>query len=118
MVYTCIGCRTTRRIPAPPTLAADVPMDAPLSHVSTSTSLPVTKPPNSDPTSVTAMDVITAVGDLQPSGNSSGQVRSRKKAAVHRRPPLFVRDVGHVVFCGNERLDNMGAERGDGIYIT
>ncbi|KNZ80250.1 Ribonuclease P protein subunit rpr2 [Termitomyces sp. J132] len=62
MVYTCTGCNTSRRIPAPPTLRED---------------------------------------------------RQKRKTIPARIPPLFARDAGHVVFCGNERL--LG---GEGVYIT
>ena len=117
MVYTCTDCRTTRRIPAPPTLASDVP-----SHASTSES---SAPPNPDLAGVMAVDVTAmpdatqTVENAQSSSRASGgRVKARKKTAVPRRPPLFARDVGHVVFCGNERLDDTGEERGNGIYIT
>ena len=117
MVYMCTDCRTTRRIPAPPTLASDVP-----SHASTSES---SAPPNPDLAGVMAVDVTAmpdatqTVENAQSSSRASGgRVKARKKTAVPRRPPLFARDVGHVVFCGNERLDDTGEERGNGIYIT
>lgn len=118
MVYTCPSCRTWRRIPAPPTLSADVPMDTESLIGS------VTDPlaPNSDLAGVSAMDVTAEEVTAEQGSRTDGRTQSSgvghvklKKRAIPRRPPLFVRDVGHVVFCGNERLDIAG---GDGIYIT
>jgi ribonuclease P protein subunit RPR2 len=141
MVYTCTDCKTMRRIPAPPTLASDHDTSVPseetsFSHAHASTSS-VSAPPNPNlnpdtaSADVMAVDVTTimtpdacatpsrTVGDSQACSTAS-VVKMGKKAAraVPRRPPLFARDVGHVVFCGNERLDNVGKERGDGIYVT
>ncbi|KAJ7072026.1 RNAse P Rpr2/Rpp21/SNM1 subunit domain-containing protein [Mycena amicta] len=41
----------------------------------------------------------------------------RPSKAKARLPPLFARDVGHIVFRGNEQLAR-NSEFGDGIYIT
>ncbi|KAJ7085848.1 RNAse P Rpr2/Rpp21/SNM1 subunit domain-containing protein [Mycena crocata] len=42
----------------------------------------------------------------------------QSKRAIPRLPPLFARDVGHVVFCGNATLPAREPQCGDGIYIT
>lgn len=112
MVYTCMGCQTLRRIPAPPTLTADAP-----EHASTSTTALI----NSDPPDRDAPMDITADAAVEdkPTGPSGRRRRRGRKGPVPRQPPLFARDVGHVVFCGNERLDNSNVgSRGDGVFIT
>ncbi|KAJ7495909.1 RNAse P Rpr2/Rpp21/SNM1 subunit domain-containing protein [Mycena galericulata] len=40
------------------------------------------------------------------------------KRPLPRLPPLFARDVGHVVLCGNDKLPDRDPQLGDGIYIT
>lgn len=117
MVYTCTSCHTSRRIPAPPILNedTDILMDDVPGHASTSQ---ISKLPDS--VAVVAMDVTTeqdacpGVEDLK----SSGRRGKLRKTVVSRRPPLFARDGGHVVFCGNERLYSTGVERDNGIYIV
>ncbi|KAJ7899055.1 RNAse P Rpr2/Rpp21/SNM1 subunit domain-containing protein [Mycena leptocephala] len=94
MHYRCTSCNSTRRIPAPPTLA-DPETSGP--SVSTST------PPD------TAMDIDT--------GNTKKTARRRRRPQA-RLPPLFARDVGHVVLCGNDKLPDPEAHCGNGIYIT
>jgi ribonuclease P protein subunit RPR2 len=97
-----------RRIPAPPTLDEGAPSGASL----------IVKPTNPDPTGVSAMDITTeAVSTIDNLESTGGRTKLRK-TTTPRRPPLFIRDVGHVVFCGNERLDDIGVEGGDGLYIA
>ncbi|KAJ7497613.1 RNAse P Rpr2/Rpp21/SNM1 subunit domain-containing protein [Mycena latifolia] len=86
MLYRCNSCNSTRRIPAPPTLA-----ESSLPAASTSEAVDETKP---------------------------SKPRKRKPAPVARLPPLFARDVGHVVLCGNDPLLGRETQCGDGIYIT
>ncbi|KAG1730765.1 RNAse P Rpr2/Rpp21/SNM1 subunit domain-containing protein [Suillus lakei] len=76
VIHTCNSCRTSRRIPAPPVLDANEPQST--------TDQPVP-------------------GATIRSAASSSQRRQRKSHAP-RLPPHFARDLGHVVFRGNERL--------------
>jgi ribonuclease P protein subunit RPR2 len=119
MVYTCTSCQTSRRIPAPPILEedTDMAMDDVPSHESTSQ---VSKPLDSDSKGVVvAMDVTAGQGaGVEGLTSSSGRRGKSRKKVIPRKPPLFAREAGHVVFCGNEKLDNAGAERGNGIYIV
>ncbi|KAG1735133.1 RNAse P Rpr2/Rpp21/SNM1 subunit domain-containing protein [Suillus paluster] len=85
IIYTCNSCRTSRRIPAPPVLDANEPQGVQHSRSSS-----------------TATDQ-TAPGTT--AGNASGSAqRGQKKSRAPRLPPHFARDLGHVVFRGNERL--------------
>ncbi|RDB16638.1 Ribonuclease P protein subunit rpr2 [Hypsizygus marmoreus] len=105
MVYTCNDCKTSRRIPAPPTLISDVP-----SHPHSAQG----PPPEVGPDLAQDAMVIEAPHP----GSTHSRRRRRKKAPVPRLPPLFARDAGHVVFCGNERLPEPELDRGNGIFIT
>ncbi|KAG2132427.1 RNAse P Rpr2/Rpp21/SNM1 subunit domain-containing protein [Suillus bovinus] len=79
VVHTCNSCRTSRRIPAPPVLDANEPESR-----STTTDQPA-------PRATT--------------GSASRSVQRRqKRLCVARLAPHFARDLGHVVFRGNERL--------------
>ena len=119
MVYTCTSCQTSRRIPAPPILEedTDITMDGVASHGST---LQVSKPLDSDSNGVVvAMDINAGQGaGIEGLTSSSGRRLKLRKTVIPRKPPLFAREVGHVVFCGNEKLDSAGSERGNGIYIV
>ncbi|KAG1826479.1 RNAse P Rpr2/Rpp21/SNM1 subunit domain-containing protein [Suillus variegatus] len=84
VIHTCNSCRTSRRIPAPPVLDAI--------HVNDFESRS------------------TTMGQPVP-GATTGSASSSR--SVHRRPkrpcvahlaPHFTRDLGHVIFRGNERL--------------
>ncbi|KAG2079120.1 Rpr2-domain-containing protein [Suillus decipiens] len=79
IVHTCNSCKTSRRIPAPPVLDVNEPE-------STSTTM-------DQPTSGTTT-----------AGASRSAQRGRKKPRVPRLAPHFARDLGHVVFRGDERL--------------
>ncbi|KIJ19058.1 hypothetical protein PAXINDRAFT_70182 [Paxillus involutus ATCC 200175] len=85
--YKCNRCRTERRIPAPPVLHAE-------------------PEPDGNPSEV---QVTEASGSPAPDTSAGGPVRlgrqrRKKKLPVRRLPPHFARDVGHVVFRGNEIL--------------
>ncbi|KAG5651870.1 hypothetical protein H0H81_007117 [Sphagnurus paluster] len=90
MVYTCTSCKTSRRIPAPPTL-----------HTAEHT-------PPSTYTSGPILDVGTA--------SQKGRRKHQRKSVQARIPPLFAREVGHVVFRGSEQLVEDG--QGNGVFIT
>ncbi|ETW80454.1 RNase P [Heterobasidion irregulare TC 32-1] len=74
---TCLRCKTSRRIPAPPIQEPDI-YEPPDGHTMTMASSPAA---------------------------SSGRVqKKRRRGPRARAPPLFERE-GHVVFRGNERLE-------------
>ncbi|KAF9467423.1 RNAse P Rpr2/Rpp21/SNM1 subunit domain-containing protein [Collybia nuda] len=108
MVYTCNGCKTSRRIPAPPTLKSNVPLTLDPAPILTDT----TDPSISDGGSTRST-----------SARSATQIADEKKGLYARSvkprlPPLFARETGHVIFCGNERLPNSEPERGNGIFVS
>ncbi|KAG2358478.1 RNAse P Rpr2/Rpp21/SNM1 subunit domain-containing protein [Suillus spraguei] len=78
VVHTCNSCKTSRRIPAPPVLEVN------------------------EPESTSTMDQ-PASGTTTASALRSVQ-REGKKPRVPRLAPHFARDLGHVVFRGDERL--------------
>jgi ribonuclease P protein subunit RPR2 len=102
VTYTCIACKTARRVPAPPTLVIDAG----------SSSATVTGAAES-----IAQDHLHPGTDKDPFAQSTphqrAQVfatnnrkkRKKKKEPTPRLPPLFARDVGHVIFRGNEKLE-------------
>ncbi|KAG1809428.1 RNAse P Rpr2/Rpp21/SNM1 subunit domain-containing protein [Suillus subaureus] len=79
VIHTCNSCRTSRRIPAPPVLDTNEPESK-----STTTNQP-------------------APGAATGSASRSAQDR-QKRPRGRRLAPHFARDLGHVVFRGNERL--------------
>ncbi|KIK45135.1 hypothetical protein CY34DRAFT_801988 [Suillus luteus UH-Slu-Lm8-n1] len=81
VIHTCNSCRISRRIPAPPVLDAN-------ERASTSTT----------------MDQL-APGAITGSASQSVQ-RRQKKSCKARLAPHFARDLGHVIFRGNERLSD------------
>lgn len=52
------------------------------------------------------------------SRNVDAEGRPFARGTKPRLPPLFAREAGHVVFCGNERLPDLEPGRGNGIYIS
>ncbi|KAH9858451.1 RNAse P Rpr2/Rpp21/SNM1 subunit domain-containing protein [Lenzites betulinus] len=90
VVYKCLTCNTSRRIPAPPVLDVDA-----LPFPDTAASKDAAPPPPSDTGGEQPMDI-----DPNPKQTKGKQ---KPKRAVARVPPLFERK-GHVVFRGNERL--------------
>jgi len=95
VTYTCTTCKTSRRIPAPPVLAKnpDVKVDG-----------------DSGLRSLDAQPVEDM--DIDAQGNPKVQPGSSKKARKTipaRVPPFFDRNVGHVVFCGNDKVQDTTA---------
>ena len=80
--YRCHCCQTERRIPAPPVLHLDTPVNGASAEA--------------QPT-----EASTSTG----SSLRSRQQKRKKRGPQPRLPPHFARDVGHIVFRGNERLD-------------
>ncbi|PPQ97584.1 hypothetical protein CVT26_002312 [Gymnopilus dilepis] len=112
MAYTCMHCRTTKRIPSPPikTPIFDVPV--PTAGIAQ----PVDHPQQLPLTTDTKMETTTIPSEAEaPSAIKPSHPRKRKrKAPPPRPPPLFARpDAGHVLFRGNQRLE-LGEERGSG----
>lgn len=81
VIHTCNSCRISRRIPAPPVLDANERASS-----STTTDQP-------------------APGATTGSASQSVQPR-QKRSCKARLAPHFARDLGHVVFRGNERLSD------------
>ncbi|KAG6861931.1 hypothetical protein C0995_009881 [Termitomyces sp. Mi166 len=112
-----VGQKTTVKIiPTPPTLKADVAANDELSQPASA--LVVSGTSGTKATSVLADGTHM---DIDPPKNSMDKDakkgrRQKKEKAQARIPPLFARDIGHVVFCGNERV--LDDELGDGVYIT
>ncbi|KAG1847916.1 Rpr2-domain-containing protein [Suillus subluteus] len=79
VIHTCNSCRTSRRIPAPPVVDANEPESK-----STATDQP-------------------APGATTGSASRSAQ-RRQKRPRTPRLVPHFARDLGHVIFRGNEKL--------------
>ncbi|KAI0358550.1 Rpr2-domain-containing protein [Trametes cingulata] len=105
VVYTCLTCRTSRRIPAPSVLD-------PTTSAQDDGGVGLTERPAASSTSASVPEVLAADASAmvvdpvhataQPSYTSSRARRPRKKR-IARVPPLFERK-GHVTFRGNERL--------------
>ncbi|KAI0929928.1 hypothetical protein AcV5_006766 [Taiwanofungus camphoratus] len=116
--YICMACKTTRKIPAPPIVDPDAPpepsastsgtQDASQKTQSTDGQLSLveeTETIKTDPTDTTMPDHQRSEGK----GRMQRQRGRRKKPPVPRIPPLFQRK-GHVIFRGNERLEDDIAE--------
>lgn len=113
--YICTSCKTKRNIPAPPVLDRDAFPE------SSSTSAP--PPPPSHPTQAVIEDQSSAedvmqIDEADPEGPAAslpgrkGKKMRRPKGPGKRHPqprlpPLFQRK-GHVIFRGNEKLDDDG----------
>jgi len=102
VTYTCLSCNTCRRTPAPPTL---------LSRPDASILEPSDILPSPSQHSIPLAQISEAMDiDILETINSRQKVNKRNKKKkktppVPRLPPLFGRDVGHVMFRGNERLE-------------
>ncbi|EGN99863.1 hypothetical protein SERLA73DRAFT_159988 [Serpula lacrymans var. lacrymans S7.3] len=125
VTYICTECKTSRRIPAPPTLLSPVEgsKEAPVipqeahaahaapEHVQLGQTMDIDhhdaskEDPTSMPASAGAADVTSPA--------KRRRCRKARKSAVPRLAPHFARKVGHVVFRGNERLQDERASRGD-----
>lgn len=93
MIYTCLHCKATKRIPAPPNVIT--------THPTPSLLVPVELP------SVQQETVPSDIPPVDEQSHNAGTQhgRQRKREKVARRLPLFSRrDAGHVIFRGNERI--------------
>ena len=115
MVYTCTACKHSYRIPAAPILE---PGQAPTASgpdpgpaLMAASAIEVDSMPQSPTQSISE-----AAATTDP---SSEQKKKKKRKDIPRRlPALFARDVGHVVFAGNEQLPSSNGSWNDGIFIT
>jgi len=99
MAYTCLHCRMTKRIPAPPNMMSDESILGLAESGDHSI-------PSATETLHTRSDAkLPAVNHIRP---------GKRKAPTPRPLPLFARpDAGHILFRGNERLE-LKPERGSG----
>jgi ribonuclease P protein subunit RPR2 len=101
VVYTCLHCKTSKGIPAPPSLNF---------ALATGTGTGADKLEGSAPTPESSGLLTMA----PPSQSQVQKERKKKKSTISHRPhprplPLFARpDAGHVIFRGNEVLDQQG----------
>ena len=105
VVYTCLHCKSSKGIPAPPTL-----------NLATGTGTGAEILEGSTSTAVLGSPESSSLLTMAPSSQS--QVEKKKlifSPRPHPRPlPLFARpDAGHVVFRGNEVLDKHGGLRSE-----
>ncbi|KAL1945784.1 hypothetical protein VTO73DRAFT_1786 [Trametes versicolor] len=105
VVYTCLTCNASRRIPAPPVLGIDGTLPADNVAVVNTTSAPS---PSTPATALQAGGETSTMDADAQSTESPIPLRKKKhkrqrSKATARAPPLFER-AGHVVFRGNERL--------------
>ena len=98
VIYTCLHCKTSKVIPAPPTLPPSLGASTESRFEGSGTA------------STTAVHGTSESSD-KPSSMADPQVQKEENKSRRRLPrphllPLFARpDVGHVVFRGNEVLD-------------
>ncbi|PIL35962.1 hypothetical protein GSI_01622 [Ganoderma sinense ZZ0214-1] len=110
VTYTCLACRSSRRIPAPPVL--DVNAAAPDSAGPSTAQ--AAQPSTSTSTSGTLAGALADIMDVDPPTRPAeplqkkGKGRNRRRRAVPHVPPLFERP-GHVVFRGAEQLTEYSA---------
>ena len=104
VTYTCNACNTSRRIPAPPTLAppSTSSLPSPSNPLISASSAPISTANIIPPTTgSTPKETLDTRAQAQ---HQHQQRKKKKKPPVPRLPPLFARE-GHVVFSGNERLE-------------
>ncbi|TCD68269.1 hypothetical protein EIP91_011235 [Steccherinum ochraceum] len=96
MVFTCMSCKKSRRIPAPPTLQEETPIAG-------------RDPPQASAAAAEDDDTMA----IDPSTTTDPRMRKRrgKKKNIARLPPLFDRDAGHVLFQGNKEVEMKGRAR-------
>lgn len=105
VVYTCLSCNASRRIPAPPVLGPD----GTLSEDNVATVDAIFAPLPSSSASALQGGAETSTMDVDAQSTESPSPLRKKKhkrqrsKATARVPPLVER-AGHVVFRGNERL--------------
>lgn len=86
-----MSCRTSRTFPSPPTIQV----------AGRQNDMDITAEPV-DPNDMTVEDDEEAAA---PPANAQQRRGRRKKKIVPRLPPLSERDVGHVIFVGNSKLE-------------
>ncbi|KAF8119783.1 Rpr2-domain-containing protein [Boletus edulis] len=84
--YRCHCCQTERRIPAPPVLRMESSM-------------------NEDTMDVQSAEGSTSTVRATTTSSGPGPQRRNRRGPQPRLLPHFSRDIGHIVFRGNERLD-------------
>ncbi|KAF8187514.1 RNAse P Rpr2/Rpp21/SNM1 subunit domain-containing protein [Pholiota molesta] len=89
MVYTCMHCKTTKRIPAPPNSTTSITTPSLLSSI---------HPAEGQAT--TSLDTST----LSEVSTISRKRRGKDDRSTHPLPLFARRDAGHLVFRGNERI--------------
>ncbi|KAG8864617.1 hypothetical protein FRB96_005121 [Tulasnella sp. 330] len=104
--YTCMSCQARKVFPSPPTLQPStvLPPAASTSTESRTLADPVPLENASEPGEAAPIEE-----DSQgnPPAGSSKRHQMPKKQRVPRLPPLFQRDVGHVIFVGNEKTGHV-----------
>jgi ribonuclease P protein subunit RPR2 len=103
VTYTCTSCKTCRRIPAPPTLLSEH-VDVPVPITGPSTSPSESQPAQRHKPESIPADLHPPSETLDSRQNQTRLMKKKKPPPTPRLPPFFARDVGHVVFRGNERL--------------
>ncbi|EPQ57096.1 Rpr2-domain-containing protein [Gloeophyllum trabeum ATCC 11539] len=100
VTYTCSTCHTSRRIPAPPVLLAEPGISS--QEQGGSSSQPGGEQPatGDDQTMNVLPERVQEHGESSPAKGKKG-----RRTVAPRLPPFFERDVGHVVFRGNEKLE-------------
>ncbi|KDQ55820.1 hypothetical protein JAAARDRAFT_208592 [Jaapia argillacea MUCL 33604] len=116
ITYTCLACGNSRRIPAPPIFKVGdevhpaspstlAPINAPVS--ANNAPIPQPQPVELRPGSLFE-GIVTNQNPMTSNSPSvcqpSKSARKRRKANMARLPPFFEREVGHVVFRGNEKV--------------
>jgi len=97
--YTCLACRTSRKFPAPPTIQSTH-----LSAEAKAQGTTVTRSEDvADPSTRMEQDDTQALEVSETTKAKRSNSNGKRKAKRPRLPPLFERDVGHVVFAGSER---------------
>ncbi|KIJ91944.1 hypothetical protein K443DRAFT_464350 [Laccaria amethystina LaAM-08-1] len=113
VVYTCTGCKSSRRIPAPPTAHTSSPPEL---QPQTQRQTPAVTPLLQE--ILTEHDPGQSKAELPATKETSLRKRNRK-ATLSRLPPLFARqDSGHVTFRGNERMPEIDWEKGQGMFLV
>lgn len=94
VTYSCLDCNTARRIPAPP--VAD--------QTTYNAADPFALPSKPDEDELPGSKGLLSNDDPMDGTAPATRHSRRKKKVQPRTPPLFERNVGHVIFRGNERF--------------
>lgn len=87
LVYTCLSCRTLRRIPAPPHLPPDIEEAL-----------------REERQDIVAMEDDASVDDEVVKARK--RTKREKREARQARRPIFFERSGHVTFAGTKRVEN------------